>query len=119
MVVPHSGQVPFSMTRPFFVVVFFGSTISRLSLHFMQWAITFSAILAPPSSGRFRPCTSTSSHKYIETPGASLPHRGFHCQWRLSRLHGSQALNRAEKLEYEIHALLQCRLIKVLDDIIR
>ena len=45
--VPHSGQVPLVMRRLFLVTPSTGSTISRFSLHFTQYAIVFSAISFP------------------------------------------------------------------------
>lgn len=38
MVVPHTGQVPRMACRPFFMVTFLGSFISRFVLHLTQYA---------------------------------------------------------------------------------
>jgi len=43
--VPHFEQVPFTAGRPFFSVVFWGSFISLLDLHFTQYASTILKIL--------------------------------------------------------------------------
>ena len=49
--VPHTGQMPWVAGRPFFIVIAFGSLISREALHFTQYPVATGHLHARISSG--------------------------------------------------------------------
>ena len=51
IVVPHTGHFPFVAGFPFFSVTATGSFISRLALHFTQYAWTMTSTGRPESRG--------------------------------------------------------------------